>query len=419
MATTDSTTPSAPPLRIIIIGGGIAGLAAARAVRGPGHQILVLEQTRMKTEIGAAIHLGVNAAKIVKQWGFDPKRVGSVVCTFYREHGSSGKLHVHAPNEFGKIFGADWLLNHRVDLHNELRKLATEVEGPGTPAEIKTGAKVESIDTEAGKVTLADGEVIEGDVIIGADGIHSITRTAVIGQQRIAQPSGHSAYRCLIPAEKLKDDPDWNYLLKPPTGMECNVGPDRRVISYPCRNCEFLNIVAIVPDKYIKQKSNESWNEPGVVSEMVDCYSEFPERVRRLLGYADSCILWQLRDQDPLDTWVKGRTIIIGDAAHAMVPHQGQGGSQAIEDAEALQVYLENLTSVADRDRVPKALQDVFNVRIARASKIQAHSRNQALPPKEDTGLDAMGFAKYNFGYFGARAWAAKMVEEAKAQSLA
>lgn len=216
---------------------GIAGLAAARALRD--HNVTILEQSRMKEEVGAAIHMGPNASRIALEWGLDVKRVQSCKVNYVSFAALGSKitkaddsvLQYHELTSRGDtIFKipmlglpAPWLLQHRVDLHNELRRLATTEDIPGTPANIRTAAKVVEVvgpfacaeslrwrrslsqadsllfqDTEAGTVKLADGETLRADVIIAADGIHSIARTAVLGEQSFAQPSGHSAYRALV-----------------------------------------------------------------------------------------------------------------------------------------------------------------------------------------------------------------------------
>ncbi|GAA5973885.1 hypothetical protein JCM8115_002516, partial [Rhodotorula mucilaginosa] len=193
-------------LDVVVIGAGIAGLAAATALRH--HNVTVLEQSRLKEEVGAAIHLGPNAAKIALGWGMSLDNLNSPETQWYHELGHDGKTHFKIPIFARKEFGAPWLLNHRVDLHNELRRLATTEAGEGKPATVRTAARVVQIDPEAGVVELADGEKIHADVIIAADGIHSVGRTAVLGQKLVANRSGHSAYRALYYASSPRDCSD-------------------------------------------------------------------------------------------------------------------------------------------------------------------------------------------------------------------
>lgn len=152
---------SPAPLRIIIVGGrfsnplhiellltsfsaaGIAGLAAARGLRE--HDVIVLEQSRMKSELGAAIHLGPNASKIALRWGMDLVKLNSPECNVYKEFTQDGVPQINAKVDTRAEFGAPWLLNHRVDLHNELRRLAESTLPPGRPANIRSAARVVSI----------------------------------------------------------------------------------------------------------------------------------------------------------------------------------------------------------------------------------------------------------------------------------
>ncbi|KAK4046120.1 hypothetical protein OIV83_006346, partial [Microbotryomycetes sp. JL201] len=380
---------------------GIAGLAAATALRE--HRVVVLESSRMNQEVGAAIGLGPNATKIaINRWGLKEDNLQGINARWYKEIDHRGNVQLDAPIDANRAFGAPWLLSHRVDLHNELKRLATTLDGPGLPATIQTAAK----DCEQGIVTLEDGETVTGDVVIGSDGIHSATRTFILGHEVTPRRTGYSAYRCMIPAAQVRRDAGLAWLVDPSSpGLATFVGHDRRVISYMCRRNELLNIVAVVPDDAFESVSSHAWNAPGSVQELVEAFSSFSDDLKRLLGLASECVLWQLRDQDPLPTWTRGKAIIIGDAAHAMLPHQGQGGGQTVEDAEALGALLKGVT---DASRVPKLLAQVQSVRYQRATDIQQYSRQKALGGRqgETFTLNAQEFVGYNFGYNGAVEWA-------------
>lgn len=149
-------------MQIVVIGAGIAGLGAATALAQDGHKVIILEKSNMKAEIGAAIHLGANAAGIAMSWGMDPKRVRSVKNTGYCEKSSNNEVLIKQEFDIETAFGAPWLLNHRVDLHNELKRLAI-----AAGAELRLGVQIDSIDCTGAKVTLKDGTVVEGDCVIG------------------------------------------------------------------------------------------------------------------------------------------------------------------------------------------------------------------------------------------------------------
>ena len=153
-------------LKVIVVGAGIAGLAVARSLREK-HHVTILEQSHMKNEVGAAIHMGPNASRILLKIGLSPKRVGSVYCYRVIERTYQNVTQVSMEVDSEKIYGSPWLLNHRADLHEELRRLAMDPSLPGEVPELRLGCTVDSCDPESGTVTLADGTVLHGDVIVG------------------------------------------------------------------------------------------------------------------------------------------------------------------------------------------------------------------------------------------------------------
>ncbi|EEU37555.1 uncharacterized protein NECHADRAFT_53442 [Fusarium vanettenii 77-13-4] len=399
---------SLPKLHVVIVGGGIAGLAAAIALRHPNRRITVLERSRMLREVGALLSLQPNASKIISKWNLDGflQKTEPLVDGGFRIFDADGKCVRELAFETSQ-FGADRILYHRQDLQAALGDAATSEHLPGKPADIRTASQVVSVDCEEGIITLESGEEIHGDVIIGADGIHSVVRTAVLGEERGALPTGTSAYRMLIPIEKLEGIPTPEKLLdscNPYTAMI--MGHDRRVIMGPGRGGKLYGIVALVPDEKLSEKSSDTWVSPGSIDKLLEAYSDFPTWLHDIFRASPDIALWQLRDIDPLPRWVHGRAILIGDAAHAMLPTQGQGASQSIEDAEAIQAFLADVQS---RDQVGAALDRVFDVRYERASLIQKFSREQAKPATDgasrEVKLDPAQFLRYNCDYEGASDW--------------
>lgn len=371
----------------------------------------------MLRETGALISLQPNASKIVTKWGLDPilQRVAEpqadkAFCMFSTE----GKLVREIPLSTS-MFGADRMLYHRQDLHAALREAATTTEDgwKGKPAVvIKTAADVVDCDPNEGTVALKDGETLKAGLVIGADGIKSVIRNTVVGEESAAQPTGLSAYRMLIPAAKLPIEqiPKGILRMEDPAATTMIVGKDKRVIMGPGRGGKLLGIVALVPDETSEDPADESWTRPGSKQELLAAFADFPAWLRAIFDQAedDEIGLWQLRDIDPLPTWTKGRVVLIGDAAHAMLPTQGQGASQAIEDAEALQAFLSDFEEgPVSKEQVETALGKVFKARYERASLIQAYSREQARPGTagREVTLDPAEFMKFNCEYQGAVDW--------------
>ncbi|KAK2133914.1 hypothetical protein NOF04DRAFT_1173071 [Fusarium oxysporum II5] len=373
------------PLDVVIIGAGLAGLLAARVLREK-HNVKVYERSSSPIEVGAAINV------------------------FTKE----GHLQLNENNNYVDKYGADWLFQHRADLRGEFLRLATEDTGvsgiPGRPAEVLWNQKVIDIDPEEGQITLASGEQVKADLVIAADGIKSVVRQYVIGDAvfQTARPSGLSAFRFTLELHDIKAALEQlpEILQRDrPTCLSMVYSFDntmRSVVMYPCRNFELLNFVCIVPDSSLKEKTTESWTASGDKEELMSLFSDFPSWVHDYFRIAKNIKLWQLRDQDPLPTYIRGRTVLIGDAAHAMTPHQGQGGTQAVEDAEGFRLFLQQ--GIAS-EHVPELLQDFDSVRRPRASQIQNNTRKSK---NKRTVEEVYMFEKINWTYGG-------IIEELKA----
>ncbi|RDW68888.1 uncharacterized protein DSM5745_08648 [Aspergillus mulundensis] len=405
--------------RIIIVGGGIAGLAAAIALRQDNREIIILEQSPISQEIGATISLQPNASKIVEgQWGLAAtlKERGAMVDEAFEVYNLDGEMQMRIPLVTKDKYGAERMMYHRADLHEALKHRATSPTFPGQAAVLRTSSRVASCDCETGTVELASGEVLSADLIIGADGIKSAVRGCVLGGEVNARPTGLSAYRMMIPADELQQQSEFAKVINPRKGCTTMViGQDRRLIMGPARNGTIYSIVALVPDESMNEDSRiTSWTTKGDHEKMMKTFADFPDWAQKPLQLAKGSALglWQLRDLDPLPTWYRGRAILIGDAAHAMLPTQGQGASQAIEDAEALGAFFhefERTTPVNSLGAVAQVNDAVFRCRYDRATTIQLYSRQAAKPATEPgnrkVNMNPAEFMDYNCSYNGARDW--------------
>jgi salicylate hydroxylase len=406
-------------------------MAAAIALRGPNRQITILEQSRFSTEIGATISLQPNATRILQQtWGLTDvleKASGMVDCGF-RVYNIEGDRVNEISLRNNAKYGADRIMWHRQDLHSYLRSTATTTDGKGAAATLHTACRVVHCDPFSGTVTLETGEELTADLIIAADGIHSRLRMEVLGKEVKAQPTGLSAYRLMMSSTDLEQRaPDFFTHICPQDPYTSMImAHSCRLIMGPARDGKIYSVVGLVPDDSMIEDSNnasaQSWVNEGDPDKMLATFKDFPQWTKDMLaiGVEERIGLWQLRDLDPLDTWTRGRVILIGDAAHAMLPTQGQGASQAIEDAEALGAFFSDVDGRTTSEEVSSRLERVFKCRYARATLIQKYSR-EAARPATDAGSGEMKmrpdeFMDYNCIYRGAKEWEeqqlSKLLEE-------
>ncbi|KAJ5984995.1 hypothetical protein N7499_008752 [Penicillium canescens] len=373
-------------LRVAIIGSGIAGLSAAAFLRKNRHfNIIVYERRDADSqETSAAFGLGANGISIVKQLGIDREEIRGVVGAGYRTFNIHEKEISKSRVGYGQDGDSGLWLVYRQDLKDALLRRVTSGDGDGEAIKILYGCHIVNVDPEAGVVEFADGTSVEADLIIGADGIRSKVRGAVIPASHPEPVScGLSMYRFVIPMDVVMNTvathgnipamynyDDGTFIAVIAAGDEGN----RNVIMYPCQGHKLMNCVCAVPDSSVKNpaKLEYSWNAKGSVEELLEEIHDFPEWLKQVFSRTSQVALFQVRDQEPLPTYFKGRAVLIGDAAHAMVPYQAQGVNQAFEDVEGLNVLFAN---TSDRNSVPGILQIWDSIRRPRASEIQTGSR--------------------------------------------
>ncbi|OTB06009.1 hypothetical protein M426DRAFT_319375 [Hypoxylon sp. CI-4A] len=373
------------PLKIIICGGGIGGLSAAGYLRAK-HDVTVLERGTLDFDVNDyGLSVVSNSFNLLQKAGIKLENLDTVVMTHVWTRGPDNTelrtMHFDTRARFG---GAPSVLVKRAKLQKELLRFATSTDFPGKPTEVIQNAKVTRVDAPAGKVWTENGQSFEGDLIVGADGIYSVVRGAVLGGQNIASSiTCHNAmtFMTQLSVEDIRSDPSFAYFSDPKTqagllAAHGRSGPElnRRILSYHT-SPNTLQVVGYTDEREYSEKFDSTKTaiiRDIPVSRVVEDFGpEFGDSLVNLFRH-NKIDAWRIRSVAPLDTWVFGKAVLIGDAAHAVSPHAGQGCNITIEDAEALG-YL--LSDVQNRDTIPAALEKFMSLRKDRVDFVARRSR--------------------------------------------
>ncbi len=342
--------------RIAIAGAGLGGLFAATALAQSGCAVVVCERAGALAEVGAGVQVSPNGARLLERLGVlaDVRAAGFAPEAAQIRAGVSGARILRVPLGAAAEarWGAPYLQIHRADL---LAILAEAAQRAG--ATVRLGAAVAGV--EQGALLLSDGGAVEADVVLGADGLRSAVREALLGREA-PRFTGHVAWRATVPTTEVPPD-----LAAPDATVWA--GPGRHVVTYRLRGGALVNVVAV---EERAAWAEESWSAEGDPAALRAAFAGW--RVAPLLAAVQRCWLWGLFDRDPLPLWTCGAVGLLGDACHPMPPFMAQGAVQAFEDGATLARLLPGATDL------PAALRAYEAERRGRAARVLATARGNA-----------------------------------------
>jgi salicylate hydroxylase len=348
---------------VAVVGGGIGGLTLAASLSQKSISVQIFEQDTELREIGAGIAIGGNATRLLRHLGIDLAQVANMPpAVQFRRWRDGGLLWSHPIGEwYQEEVGAPLLTLHRATLQHLL--------AAAVPSDcIRLGHRLIGLSEERAGVRLhfENSEDVVASVVAGADGVHSTARRYVCGDVAPAH-SGEIGFRGVIPVEKSQGLPD-------PAALHIWCGPGTHAVCYGLDRGELVNLLAVYKPRRLPAWTALSNRIAATSDQALSIFEEYSwdRRILDLVRNSEGdTSFWALADLPRLPRWSRGRVMLLGDAAHAPLPHQGQGAGLAIEDAYALGALIANLGL---KDYGP-AFEAFENLRKRRAWTVHAYSR--------------------------------------------
>lgn len=310
---------------VIVVGGGIGGLAAALALSRQGVAVQLLEQAAHIGEIGAGIQLGPNAFAALDALG-----VGEVARTraVFTDHiimmdavDAHEVVRIDTGEAFRQRFGGPYAVIHRADIHLSILEAVRQ----SPLIHFKTSTTIASFTQHDDYVEVTDthGETYRADAVVGCDGVKSVIRQQLVGDP--VRVTGHVVYRAVVERENM------------PEALRINApmlwaGPHCHLVHYPLRGGQQYNLVVT-----FHSREQEEWGvRDGSKEEVLSYFQGIDPLPHQMLDRPTSWRRWATADREPVSKWGEGRATILGDAAHPMTQYMAQGACMALEDAVTL-----------------------------------------------------------------------------------
>jgi len=348
---------------VIVIGGGIGGMATALSLQRRGFSVQVYERAKEIREVGAGVVITANARRALRDLGVDAQleAISSTIDVFHTCHFATGEvLRAVSKEDISRKVGMASLGVYRADLHSVLMQAVLA----NDPDCLNAQSEFASLTQDAAGVTVhfANGASARADVVVGADGNASAVRSFLFPQEA-PQFAGQIAFRSLIPMDLVPDS----------VRERCSImsaGPGRYLLSYPLRGGRLMNLIGLVQSGTWEE---EGWTTPATKEEFAQAFAGFePDLIELIHRIPEGEVFkWGLRDREPLQQWTVGRVTMLGDAAHPMTPFLGQGACMAIEDGLILG------RAFAASSTITEALQRYEEARKPRGTMVQLASREE------------------------------------------
>jgi salicylate hydroxylase len=374
--------------KIVIAGAGIGGLTAGACLLKAGHDVTIFEQAAELSEVGAGLQLSANATHVLHYLGLGPVlaevgvRPGAYV---FRLHDTGEEIQRFAlSDEHEKLHGAPYYQVHRADIHNLLAAKVLEFKRDAIRLNCRVVGFEENRDGV--KLRLAEGTIVQGDLLLGADGLKSVICQQIVGNVP-ASYTGDAAWRITVPVERLPR----NFMEQV---MMVWIGPGRHVVAYYLRAGALLNFVGLVETDEV---SEESWTAKFPWERFKADFERWHADVQTIIDAADreGCYRWSLHNRPTIWNWSTPRATLLGDAVHPTLPYLAQGACMAIEDGAVLTRALDQADSIPDalqlyqRNRTDRTVKIVNQ---STANRMLFHLRTvdeiRATFAKRDEGAD-------------------------------
>lgn len=352
--------PSTSDSEILVVGGGIGGLATALACARSGREVRVVERASEFSEVGAGLQLAPNGAEALRILGvldtLDEMAVFPAQMAMHDINSGTALSRIDLGSNLSKRFGHRYRVMHRSDLLDALLSAVRALPN----VVLETGQHVTQARIEAGgsTVTCANGNSFHGRVLIAADGVNSVLRRQIHGPDSV-RCEGYVAYRGTVPFAELPEHSGEDTVV-------LYTGDGNHLVQYPVRRGELYNQVAVFrSSQYRPDLDDASWATPD---ELDAAFAKTVPYVRASISRIDRQFRWPLRDRDPIRNWVRDSAALMGDAAHPMYQYLAQGACQALEDAVTLGACLGVEVS-------GKALARYARLRQTRTAQVQLTAR--------------------------------------------